>query len=106
MGSLTHPLTLVGSGMATREELDAYIARGAKGVFWGNFIDETGQPLDGPLSGRLIGVSPEALRAIDVRMLVACGKSKREAIEAALRGGYATHIVTDEDTASWLLNAR
>ncbi|MFK7792470.1 MAG: sugar-binding transcriptional regulator [Devosiaceae bacterium] len=105
VGSLSHPLTLVGSGMATQEELDAYVAMGAKGVFWGHFFDQDGKALDGPLTGRLIGASLDDLRAIDVRMLVACGQSKREAIQAAMRGGYATHLVTDEETASWLLRA-
>ncbi len=103
VGSLSVPLTLVGSGMATHGELDAYVAMGAKGVFWGHFIDGDGQALDGPLSGRLIGASLDDLRAITTRMLVACGPSKREAIEAALRGGFATHLVTDEETASFLL---
>jgi DNA-binding transcriptional regulator LsrR (DeoR family) len=103
VGSLSHPLTLVGSGMATQDELDTYLAMGAKGVFWGHFFDKDGNGLNGPLTGRLIGASLDQLRAITMRMLVACGKSKREAIKAALHGGFATHLVTDEDTASWLL---
>jgi deoxyribonucleoside regulator len=104
VGSLSVPLTLVGSGMATRDQLDAYVAKGAKGVFWGHFIDGNGQALEGPLSGRLIGATLDDLKSIKVRMLVACGPSKREAIEAALRGGFATHLVTDEETASFLLS--
>lgn len=103
VGSLSVPLTLFGSGMAVQDELDAYVHKGAKGVFWGHFIDGDGKAVEGPLSGRVIGASLKDLRSIKVRMLVACGPTKLEAIEAALRGRYATHLVTDEATASFLV---
>ncbi|MBV6657616.1 MAG: sugar-binding transcriptional regulator [Devosiaceae bacterium] len=103
VGSLSVPQTLVGSGMATHEELQVYLDRGAKGVFWGHFVDGDGAAVEGPLSGRVIGASLDDVRAVPVRMLVACGPTKREAIGAALRGGFATHLVTDEETASFLL---
>ncbi|MEM6382658.1 MAG: sugar-binding transcriptional regulator [Pseudomonadota bacterium] len=103
VGSLSAPVTLMSSGMADDGELSIYLNKGAHGVFWGNFIDADGKEVTGPLSDRLIGVSLATLSAVKTRILVACGPDKREAVRSALRGGFATHLITDEDMATALL---
>ena len=102
VGSLAPPRTVVGSGLANQAELDAYLAKGAIGVFWGHFIDANGHPVTGPLDSRIIGIDLDRLRRIPLRLLVACGEVKYDAVLAALRGGFATHLVTDETCAAWL----
>ena len=51
----------------------------------------------------MIGLTLDEIRHIPERICVAGGGAKIEAIEAMLRGGYATTFVTDEDAASGLL---
>ena len=50
----------------------------------------------------MVGISLEEIRAVPERICVAGGPDKVEAVAAALRGGYATVLVTDEDTARGL----
>lgn len=80
----------------------AYIERGAVGVMVGRFIGAEGREIEGPLSGRRVGISLDALRAAPERLMVAGGRKKHAAVEAALRGGFATHLVTDAGTAEYL----
>jgi len=94
---------VVAAGIATPAQMDAYRARGAAGVICGHFIDATGAPMPGELRERMLGATPEELRRVPLRMLVAGGSDKRIATLAALRGGYATHLATDQAMAEWLL---
>jgi len=94
---------VVRSGVATRDELVHYTAQGACGVIAGHFIDEAGRVLGGPLDGRLIGVSPDALRAIPKRIVISAGVERAAALAAALRGGFATHVITDAPAARVVL---
>lgn len=76
-----------------------YLARGAVGIILGRFIDAQGREVEGPLSGRRMGMELDALRAAPVRLCVAGGPVKRAALRAALSGGHLTELVTDSDTA-------
>ena len=82
---------------------ESYLAAGSDSILIGRFLDAFGQELDGPLSGRQIGLSLEELLKIPVRVCAAGGPAKIKAIQAVLAGNYATHLVTDADTADRLL---
>lgn len=86
---------VVSSGVATEEELHHYRERNAAGVIAGRFIDGNGKAIPGPLDGRVIGVPLPVLRSIDRRIVVSAGAERAVALHAALRGGFATHLVTD-----------
>lgn len=96
---------VVGAGVANRSELAVYKAAGATGVLCGRFIDAQGNPLAGPLDGRMIGVSLDRLRGLKMGLLVSCGADKVAPMHAVLTGGYATHLFTDADTATALLDS-
>lgn len=80
-----------------------YVARGAAGVLIGRFIDAAGREVEGPLSGRQIGMELAELAAAPLRLAVAGGPEKVAAVRAALTGGHVTHLVTDARTARALL---
>ncbi len=80
-----------------------YIARGGVGVLIGRFIDRDGRELNGPLTGRQVGMELSDLAAAPTRLLVAGGDEKMEAIRATLAAAYATHLVTDARTARRLM---
>jgi DNA-binding transcriptional regulator LsrR (DeoR family) len=83
-----------------------YIAKGAVGVICGRFFDRSGAPVIGSMDHRMIGITLEELRHVPVRIAVAGGPEKTEAILGAIRGGYITDLVTDETTGRDLLDAR
>ncbi|MEO1469700.1 MAG: sugar-binding domain-containing protein [Pseudomonadota bacterium] len=83
--------------------VDAYLAAGSAGVVLGRFIDAEGREVQGPLTGRQIGMALDALAALPVRIGVAGGAAKVAAIRATLKGGYLTHLVTDRTTAETLM---
>ncbi|MFN3844717.1 MAG: sugar-binding transcriptional regulator [Paracoccaceae bacterium] len=102
-GSCLPDSHVVGAGVATLADLDFYKAAGATGVLCGRFIDATGHALPGPLDGRIIGVTMDKLRGLQMGLLVSCGEEKVAPMHAVLAGGYATHVATDAKTAIALL---
>lgn len=104
VGSCNHDSHVVSSGVATDAELDDYIARGAAGVLCGRFIDANGKPIHGPLDERMMGIELEKLTGKDMGLLVSVGVERVVAAVAALRGGYATHLVTNLSSAQAILD--
>lgn len=104
VGDIGAGSTVRASGIASEEEIDAYAARGAAGVIIGRFIDAEGRAVAGDLDERMVGISLDDLRRVPNRICLAGGAHKIAAIRATLAGGYATHLVTDADTAEALLD--
>ncbi|MDB2407816.1 MarR family transcriptional regulator [Jannaschia sp.] len=96
VGLATRESHIVRSGVTTPEVLDDYLARGAAAVVAGRFVDTEGAAMSGPMDGRFIGIEPETLRAIPLRIVIAVGAERSAAVAAALRGGFATHLIADE----------
>ncbi len=77
----------------------------AVGSIAGRLISARGEPVDGPLEGRTIGIELSQLKTIPCRIGVAGGMDKVQAILAALRGGYVNVMVTDADTARAIMTS-
>ncbi len=95
--------TLLHSGLVTPAEVKPYRRRRTVGVVAGRFIDADGEPIDGPLDERFIGIGLRELKQIPDRLCVAGGPQKLPVLRAALVGGYVTTLVTDERTARALI---
>lgn len=78
-------------------------AAGAVGDICFRFYDAAGRPVSSEIDERVIGISPEALRAVPRRIAVAGGAEKLAAIRGALLGGWINVLVTDLATADALL---
>ncbi len=103
VGSCLARTHLLQSGIATVKELKWYIKNGAVGIICGRFIDAAGKQVIGPLDERMIGVTIEQLRNAGNGILVVSGQHKIEATKAAISGGFATHLIIDEQTGKALL---
>jgi dihydroxyacetone kinase-like protein len=91
------------SGYMTPEKMKPYVKGGAIAVMSGRFLDAEGRPVLGPLDEQMIGLTIPEIAKIPERICVAAGPEKIHAIEAMLRGGHATILVTDEPTAQALV---
>lgn len=103
VGTLADDSTIVKLEYLSDEQRDFLRERGAAGDIVCRWIDASGNPIELPSTINPVGISLEDLRNIPERLIVGGGESKREALLGALRGGYATTLVTDDSTASYLL---
>ena len=103
VANLSSASTALRSGYMSPEKLRPYVDGGAIGVMAGRFFDQDGNTVLGPLDEQMIGISLREIAKIPERICVAGGPDKVEAIDAMLRGGYATILVTDEATANALI---
>lgn len=103
VGDLGAASTVRRSGFASAETVARYAAAGAQAAVIGRFIGADGQGVAGALDDRMVGITLDELRSVPVRIGVAGGRLKAAAIRATLAGAYATHLVTDVDTAQALL---
>jgi len=95
---------LLSSSDADRESIIDNQA--ARGELFGHIFDENGRPCAADLSDRLIGVDIDDVRSIPLSIGVAAGSHKVEPIRGVLRGGYLKTLVTDEPTASSVLDSQ
>jgi DNA-binding transcriptional regulator LsrR (DeoR family) len=103
VGDVDARSTVRAAEIASNAVIDGYVAAGAVGVMIGRFVDAAGRPMAGELDRRMVGITLDELKAIPARLCVAGGPGKVKALRAALKGGYATQLVTDADTAERLL---
>ena len=103
VGDIGPSSTVRESELAGNEEIDRYAADGAVAAIIGRFIDADGNRVAGELDGRMIGITLDELKTMPSRLSVAGGLGKVTAIRAALRGGFVTHLGTDEQTGEALL---
>ena len=103
-GSVDPGSHIVGSGVATSDDLQWYLQHGAKGVLCGRFIDGNGKPIPGSLDDRMIGVTLDKLVGLEMGLLVSDGDDKVIPMLSAIAGGYVTHLVTSTSTAKKMLD--
>jgi deoxyribonucleoside regulator len=77
---------------------------GAVGDALGHYFDANGNPVSTFLDDRVIGLGLDDLKRIPWSAVVAGGYEKQKVVHAALQGGYFNVLITDTDTAAYLLN--
>jgi DNA-binding transcriptional regulator LsrR (DeoR family) len=90
----------------TAEQLADVRQAGAVGQIHQRFIDRHGKPVLTPLDELVIGISLDQLRGAGLRIAVAGGKAKHEALAAALAGEWIDVLVTDAESANMLLSGQ
>jgi DNA-binding transcriptional regulator LsrR (DeoR family) len=96
------PLLRSSGNALSDEDQERLRRKGAVGDVCLRFFDDQGKHvLD--FDDRVIGITPEVLRAIPRRVAVAGGRRKIPAVRAALRGRWINVLITDVTTARALL---
>lgn len=96
---------LVLDGFASAAEIEAVQQLGAVGEITGWPFDSDGRQLHGEFRDR-VASAPIPPRESTLVIGVAAGRHKRAAIAAALRGRLVNGLITDFDTAEFLLKQR
>jgi DNA-binding transcriptional regulator LsrR (DeoR family) len=96
--------SLLASTHIVSENIDELRKAGAIGDLLGTFLDEFGRPVDHPLNGRVMALTPDELRAYPISILASGGLPKLKIIGAILHARYVRRLVTDEGVAEALLS--
>ncbi|WKZ35241.1 MAG: sugar-binding transcriptional regulator [Anaerolineales bacterium] len=91
------------AGYVTRRELDELRKAGAIGDVCGLHFDVNGQAACNDFCERLVSIRSQDLLGIPVRLAVAGGEGKADAILGALRSKYVNVLVCDSKTARKVL---
>lgn len=94
---------VVRSGILSAESIARYRGKGAAGVICGRLIDAEGRPMVADVEERMIGVSLNQMRGKDMALLVAAGSGRVGPAQAAIKGGFVTHLATSTRVAKELL---
>lgn len=103
MGVAGEDSVLMRSGNVTEAEMTELIAGGAVGDVLGRFIDRSGNIVDAELDARTVGLTFDDLHRAERAIAVVCGGNKHAIALGALRAGLFNVLVTDEETATFLL---
>jgi lsr operon transcriptional repressor len=103
IGAMHDSATIIKSGIMSKNDFFYLRMRGAAGDILCHFIDRKGNLVDTTMEDRLISTPLDALKEMKNVIGVAAGDSKVEAIHAVLSGKYLDVLITDEPTASKLL---
>ncbi len=102
VGSLGREALLLNLGQLEDDEVEALL-RDAVGDACSRFFTREGDVALASVDRRTVGITLDELRSRPVRVLVAGGRVKAEALDTALHMGLATHLVVDHGLALALL---
>lgn len=83
------------SWLLRQPEADAYRSNGAVALVCGQFLDQTGTRVSGPLDKRLIGLDFETISGRKNGLLMASGADKAAAVLAVLNANIAEYLFVD-----------
>jgi len=87
----------------TDEQFDVARSKGAIAEINLRFIDQQGKPVKTQLDNLVIGISLDQLREVPLKIGVSGGASKHKATLAVVRGQWIDVLITDHETAQYLL---
>lgn len=103
VGDLTKHSLQVRYGLPSSQVIEELRAAGAVGDILGRYLDRDGNLVDHPMNQRVISPELHDYRRIECRIIASGGNHKHNTLHAALNAGLATALVTDADSARWLL---
>lgn len=103
IGTLEEDSTLLKSGFVKKADFKSLKEQGGKAEFMGHVIDADGNLVSEEYDSQIMSLALNDLKQIPVRAGIAYGKKKQEAIHAVLNGNYINVLITDAQTARYLL---
>jgi len=103
VGVFGHDKTMSSAGYISGEKVDELLSKGAVGDMCSRIINIRGEICDEELDKRTIGIDLDELKKKKYSIAVSGGLFKAKCTYAALQGGYANVLITDEGLAKELL---
>lgn len=103
IGTMDKNTTILNTDIIPAEEFKRLKQKGGVGEILCHVYDKDGNLVEDEFHERLVSVSWDELKAIPIRVGVAYGKEKKEAILGALRSGVINVLITDMDVAEYLM---
>jgi DNA-binding transcriptional regulator LsrR (DeoR family) len=92
-----------GDNFFTAQQLAEVRAAGAVGQLHQRFINAKGEAVQTPLDDQVVGITLAQLRKVRRKIVVAGGSGKHAALSAALAGHWIDVLVTDVNSAHYLM---
>jgi DNA-binding transcriptional regulator LsrR (DeoR family) len=93
-----------GDNFFSVQQLAEVRAAGAVGQIHQRFINAAGEAVQTPLDNLVVGITLAQLRNVRRKIVVAGGAAKHAALAAALNGKWIDVLVTDVNSANFLMN--
>ena len=103
IGGILPTSTIIRAGFFDSEEFLGLAERSVVGDVCFHFLDRSGNPCLPGFSERVVGITPEQIRAVPKVVGIATGARKAPGVAAVLKGGYINHLVCDRELAEALL---
>ena len=103
LGSMEENSTILKTGLITKEKYTLLKRKGAVGDMLMHFIDSNGNLVDDEIEERIISTKLETIRENDYVIVAAGGEDKFQIIHTAITHGLVNVLITDENTAEFLL---
>jgi DNA-binding transcriptional regulator LsrR (DeoR family) len=103
IGGMNDEATVLKSGVLSANDFLYLKMQGSVGDILCHFIDREGRVIITPLEDRLVSASLDTLKSLPNVIGAAAGRDKRDAIKGALALGCLNILITNEDTAKWLI---
>lgn len=103
IGNISKDSSIIKANTVSGEDYDRMQHMGAVGEIVGRVYDEKGRIIEGEFNEKMICIKIPDLKQIPIRVGVAYGDEKVEAILGALKGGLINVLITDKKTAENLV---
>ena len=103
IGTLDHNSALTNAEFIPMEEFERLQKKGGTGEILSHVVDKDGKLVKDEFEEHLLSLDLEEFKKIPIRVGVAYGLDKKEAIIGVLRGGYVNVLITDEKVANYLI---
>lgn len=97
---------LVDTGYLSPSDVAELVRKGAVGDVVGRYIDANGNTVDPGLDERTVGLGLDQLRQAKMAIFVVAGHAKHDLARAIVSSGLCSVVVTDDATASALLDMK
>lgn len=102
IGAMEDSSSILQAGVRKKAEYTSMIKKGAVGEIVGRVYNENGEIVDTDVKTKMIGISLENMKKIPLRVGIAYGKEKINAIKGAMKGELINVLITDIATAELL----
>lgn len=103
IGTLDHNSALINAELIPFKEFQRLQEKGGTGEILSHVVDKNGHLIKDQFERHLISLDLEDFKKIPIRVGVAYGIDKKDAILGVLRGGYINVLITDEQVAKYLI---